>query len=100
MAGTAFMSACISMTSTMEALVHDQQVALERIVVTALEPAGLRVGFEQPVDGASLKSGRFGHAFGSPASGRAEQNLHAFRCENAQNRIDDGRLADARVRRS
>ena len=77
-------------------LVDDQQVAVERVVVAALEAAALGVDLQQPVNGLGLEPGCLGHALGGAAGRRAEQEPHALRRENAQNGFDDGGLAHAR----
>ena len=41
------------------------------------------------------EAGRLGHALGGAAGRRAKQQVHALGRENAQDRVDDGRLADA-----
>src|SRR6202022_2911514 len=78
-------------------LVDHQQVAVERVVVTALEAAALGIDLQQPVDGLGLKAGRLGHALGGAASRSAQQKVGALGREDAQNRFDDGGLADART---
>src|SRR5437773_8243447 len=65
LSGIAFMSDCISMTSTME--VDDQEVAVERVILAALESATLGIDLQQPMDGLGLEPGRFGHALGGAA---------------------------------
>ena len=77
-------------------LVDDQQVAVERVVGVALEAAALGVDLEQPVDGLGLEPGRLGHALGGAAGRGAQQQLHALCREDAQDRLDDRGLADAR----
>ena len=75
-------------------LVDHQQVAVEWVVVAALEAAALRVDLQQPVDGLGLEAGRLGHALGGAASRRAQQKVGALGCEDAQNGFDNGGLAD------
>ena len=57
-------------------LVDNQQVAVERVVVAALEAAALGIDLEQPVDGLGLEAGRLGHALGGAAGRSAQQKLH------------------------
>jgi len=64
LSGTALMSDCISMTSTIEASSTTSRGAVERIVFAALEAAPLGVNLQQPVDRPGLKTGRLGHALG------------------------------------
>ena len=78
-------------------LVDDQQIAIEGIVGVALEPAGLGIDLQQPMDRLGLDARRFGHALGGAARGGAEQQFHALGRENLQDRVDDRRLADARA---
>jgi hypothetical protein len=83
------------MTSTIEVSSTTRRVALDRVVTIASEPAGLWVDLEQSVNGLSLEAGRFGHALrGSPgrcAKGQADP----LGCQDPQNRVDNGGLADA-----
>ena len=53
-------------------LVHDQQVAVERVLLVALEAAAGRVGLEQAVQGLGLEPGGLAHPLGGPA-GRCRQ---------------------------
>src|SRR5271170_920847 len=56
LSGVAFIRACINMTSTIEDLVDDQQITIERIVGVALEPAALGIDFQEPMDRLSLNA--------------------------------------------
>lgn len=47
--------------------VDNKQVALEWIVVAALEPSRLGIDFKQPVNGFGFEAGRLGHALGGAA---------------------------------
>jgi hypothetical protein len=64
-------------------LINNQQVAVERVVVAALEAAALGVDLQQPVDGLGLEAGCLGHAFGGAAGRSAQQQLHPLRREYA-----------------
>ena len=75
--------------------VDDQQVAVERIIGVALEAALLGIGFEQPMDGLRLHAGLFGHALGGAAGRGGEQELRSLGGEDAQDRVEKRRLADA-----
>ena len=77
----------------MEVSSTTSKVAVERVVVTAFEAAALGVDFEQPVDGLGLETGRLGHALCRSAGRSTEQEAYFLRCENAQNGVDDRRLA-------
>ena len=77
-------------------LVDDQEVAVEGVALVALEAAGLGIDFEQPMNRPGLESRRFGHPLGRAPGRGAEQHLDALDPENAQDRLDDGGLADAR----
>jgi hypothetical protein len=61
-------SACIRRTSTHGGLVDDQEIAVERVVVAALEPSALRIGLQKPVDRLCFDARRLSHALGG-ASG-------------------------------
>src|ERR1700720_4396273 len=74
-------------------LVDDQQIAFERVVAVPFEPAAFRVHLEQPVNGFGLEPGGFGHALGGTARRGTQQQAHALGGEDAQDRVDDGRLA-------
>src|SRR5260370_16123688 len=43
----------------------------------------------------SLKASSLGHALGRAAGRGAEEQVDVLRCENAQDRVDDGRFADS-----
>ena len=77
-------------------LVDDQQVAFEWVVAAAFEAAALRIDLEQPVNGLGLEPGGFRHPLGGAAGRCAEQQVHALGRQDAQDGVDDGRLADAR----
>ena len=62
-----------------------------------LKPKALRVELEQAVDGLGLHAGRLGHALGCPSGGGAEQKLRTLGRQDAQDRVHDGGLADARA---
>src|SRR5207253_2317376 len=81
-------------------LVDDQQVAVEWVVVAALEAASLGIDLQQPVDGLGFKTGRLAHALGGAAGRSAQEEPHALGGENAQNASDDGGLADAGTTRN
>ena len=81
----------------MEGLVDHQQIAVEGVRLIALEAEGLRVELEQAVDGLGLHAGRLGHALGCASGGGAEEKLRALRRQDAQDRVHDGGLADART---
>src|SRR5580704_14112180 len=93
LSGTAFSSACISMTSTIE--VSSTTSRSHRVVHIAFEAAALRVCLEQPMNRLGLKAGGLGHALGCAAGRGAKEQVDALRSENAQDRIDEGRLADS-----
>ena len=71
--GTALISACISMTSTMEVSSTTSRSHSSGLSLSAFEAAALRVDLEQPVDGLGLEPGRFGHALGGTAGRGAQQ---------------------------
>jgi hypothetical protein len=48
-------------------LVDDEQIAIERIVGVACEPAAPGIDLEEPVDRLGLDARRFGHALGCAA---------------------------------
>jgi hypothetical protein len=77
-------------------LVQHQQVAVERVLHIPLEAAALGIDFEQAVDGFGLSPCCIVQALGRAPGRSAEQKLHGLRCENTQDRVDDGGLADAR----
>ena len=54
-------------------LVHDQQIAVERVVLVRAEAARLRVDLQQPVDGLGLQAGGFGQPLGRPSGRGAQQ---------------------------
>jgi hypothetical protein len=74
-------------------LVDDQQIAFEPVVGIPFEAAAFQVNLQPPVDGLGLEPGGFGHALGGTARRGAQQQAHALGGEDAQDRVDDGRLA-------
>ena len=78
-------------------LVDDQKSAVERIVGVALEPPAPGIDLKQPVDRNGLEPGGLCHPFGGTAGRRAEKQGHARGAQDAQDRVDDGRLAHART---
>jgi hypothetical protein len=66
------------MTSDHGRFVDNQQVAIQRIVLAALEAAALKVHLQQPVDGLGLEAGRLRHALLRAAGRRAQQKAGAF----------------------
>ena len=75
-------------------LVHDDHIEDQRIVLIADE-ALLRVVFQEPVDGAGVGAGGFGHALGRPARGRRQGEGHAHAGQGVGDDADDGGLARA-----
>jgi hypothetical protein len=55
------------------AFINDQQIALERAFLVALETERFRIDFQHAVDGLRLHSGRFLHPFGSSPGRGAQQ---------------------------
>src|SRR5712671_950480 len=91
--GTALISACISRTSTMEVSSTTSKSHSSPVVAVPFEAAAFRVHLEQPVDGFGLEPGGFGHALGGAARRGTQQQAHALSGDDAQDRVDDGRLA-------
>ena len=54
----------------------------------------LRVDLQQAVDGLGLDPGLLGHALGRAACGSRQEHPHAFGDEHAQDRVEQGCLAD------
>ena len=75
--------------------VDDQQIAVQRIVLVALESAALADRLPAADGWSWPHAGRLGHPLGGAAGRRAEQQLHVLGGQDAQDRVDDGRLADA-----
>src|SRR4030088_2738093 len=95
LSGTAFMSACISMTSTMEVSSTTSRSQSSGLSSPRLNPPPLGASPKQPMDCFGLEAGRLGHALGGAASWSAQQKVGALGREDAQNRFDDGGLAHA-----
>src|SRR6516164_5841450 len=95
LSGTALKSACISMTSTMEASSTTSRSQSSGLSSPPPEATPLRVNVQQSMDCLGLEAGRLGHALGRAASRRTQQKGCALRCEDAQDRLDDGGFADA-----
>src|SRR6187200_361691 len=87
------MSACISITSTMDA-----SSTTSRLQSSGLSsPLAFDVDFEQPVDGLGLEAGRLGYSLGRAARRCTQQKLSALRRKDAQDRSDNCGLANART---
>jgi hypothetical protein len=67
-------------------LVDHQQVAIERVVVAALEATTLGLNLQEPVDGFGIEAGRLGHALGGAAGRGTEQKARPLGRQNAQDR--------------
>ncbi len=80
-------------------LVDDEQVARERVRLLPLEPARLRIDFEQAVDRLRLDAGRLRQPLGRAARWRAQREPDAARRDHGQDRVQQRRLADARAAR-
>src|SRR5580704_12277583 len=86
---------------TLERRIRDRMIAgrmgigfpFEPVVGVPFEAAAFRVNLQQPVNGLGLKPGGFGHALGGTARRGTQQQAHAVSGEDAQDRVDDGRLA-------
>jgi len=79
--------------------IDDEQIALETVVRIAVELAGNRVHFEQPVDGARFFATAFSHAFGGAARGCGEAYAFFHLAGEVENSLEDRRLAGARPAR-
>ena len=77
-------------------LVHNEQVAVERIIRVALESSGLRIDLQQPVNGLRLEPGRLGHALGGTPGRCAQEQFNALRRQDTQDGVDDRGLPDPR----
>ena len=77
-------------------LVDRQQPAIERVLPIAPEPAGPGVDLEQAVDRLCLEPGGLAHPLRGTPGRRAQQDIDALGGQDAQDRVDDRRLADAR----
>ena len=73
----------------------DKQAAIERVLGVALEAAVHGIDLEQAMDGLRLDAGLLRHPFGGASGRRAEQDFDALGGENAQNGVEQRRLADA-----
>ena len=79
------------------ALVDDDGACLERVLRVALERVLLRLELEQAMERRGLASRRLAHALRC-ATGRRSEPGHDLRpVEHAEDRLHDGRLADARA---
>ena len=74
-------------------LIHDQQVAIQRIFISALKSALLKTEFQQPVNGFGLPPGGFTQALGRPTGGGCQRDLQMQPGENFYDRLGYGGLA-------
>ena len=77
-------------------LVHDQQVAVERVLLAPLEAALGRVGLEQPVQGPGLPAGGLAQPLGGPAGRRRQGDGGGLGGQDLEDAVDQGGLAHAR----
>src|SRR5580693_5381374 len=85
--GRARHTARISGTSSIEVLIVDQQVAIERRVLVAPKAASPRIGFEQAMDRLRLKPGALGQAFRSTAGRRTERDSDGLREKDLEDEL-------------
>ena len=97
--GVAFNSACINMTSTIDASSTTSRSQSRELSALRLNPPLFGIDLQEPVDRLGLDARRLGHALRRAAGGGAKQQSHAFGGEDLKDRIDDRRLADARAPR-
>ena len=76
--------------------VDDEQIGVERIVLILAEASRFGIDLQQPVNGLGLLPRCLAHALGGAARRRAQKHLHLLRPQDAQDRVHDGGLADAR----
>jgi hypothetical protein len=68
-------------------LIDHEQLAIERILLVALEAAVPRIDLKQPVDGLGLQARRVGHAF-RRASGRStKEEVYALSGQDPQDHV-------------
>ena len=77
--------------------VDDEKIGIERIVLILAKASGLGIDLKQPMDRLRLVPRRLAHALGGASRRRAEKHLHILRFQDAQDRIHNRRLADARA---
>ena len=77
-------------------LVDHQQAAVERVLRVAPEPAVPGIDLQQAVDRLRLQPGGLAHPLGGAPGRRAQQDADILGGQDAQDRVDDRRLADAR----
>ena len=75
-------------------LVDHQKITLDRVVLTALEPAGLRIDLQQTMDRLGLEPRGFGQPLGGPSGRRRQRDLHTLGAEDLEDGVDQGGLAD------
>ena len=75
-------------------LVHDQEIALERMLLGAAELAGARVRLQQAVDRLRLQAGAVRQPLGRPAGGRTQRHANLLGDQHLQDRVDQRGLAD------
>src|SRR5574337_90200 len=70
-----------------------EQLAIEGILLVALETTVLRIDLQQPMDRLCLAAGRFRHALGRPSSRRAKEEFQALCRENPRKKLATGHAA-------
>ena len=76
-------------------LIHDEEVAVQWLVLVAGEPSGGRIDLQEAMYRLRLQSCRLGKPLRRPSRGSAEEALHLFRPEDQEDRVHEGGLADA-----
>jgi hypothetical protein len=72
----------------------DQQVAVQRILLVALEAKGFGVDLQQPVNGFGFHTCRLLHPLGGASGRSAEQQLDGLGGKNTEYGIHNGGLAN------
>ena len=73
-------------------LVHDQQIAVDRILFIAGETPGTWLGFEQAVNGFRFQAGGLGEPLGRAAGGRAKNASDLFGSKDGEDGMHQGGL--------
>ena len=76
-------------------LVHDQQLAIQLVLLIALEAAARRVGLEQTMQGLGLEAGGLAHPLGGPAGGCGKGDALRSGPQDLEDGVDQRGLADA-----
>ena len=74
--------------------IHDEKIALQRLIIIAQEPSCGRIDFQQTMNGLRFEARGLCEPFRGPSGGSAQQALHSLGSQDHQDRVHQGGLAN------